>query len=290
MDELLPLFLAEARDALALLADDRAALARRPEDAAARARMRRVLHTLKGSCGFLGFDEIATLAHHGEDLLDGPGDAAGLGAVIDAIAERLERMGDADPAAVAAPWAGLPALGADLARTLGKSFDLVVEDHGLVPGVDATRVLARVLPHLLRNAAGHGLEPPAERRRAGKSVRGRIHVAAIADEGALTVTVVDDGRGLDLDALSRAAVARGLVAPARLARMDRAETAALAFAPGLTTASCVTQVSGRGVGLDAVKHEIEALGGCVAVETAAGRGTTVVLTLPRRAAAPARAA
>jgi two-component system chemotaxis sensor kinase CheA len=106
----------------------------------------------------------------------------------------------------------------------------------------------------------------------------------------MTVTVSDDGRGIDLDALGRAAARRGLAAPERIAAMSAAETAALAFAPGVTTVGAVTLLAGRGIGLDAVRHEVEALGGAVTIETAAGRGTTVVLTLPQPAAASARAA
>jgi two-component system chemotaxis sensor kinase CheA len=290
MDDLLPLFLAEARCSLSLLADDLALLARRPDDAGARARARRVLHTLKGSCGFLGFDANAALAHHGEELLDGAGELAGLGEIAAAIARRLDSLGPVATTPAPTPWVGLPALGADLAQKLGKGFDLLVEDHGVVPDGAAVRALGRALPHLLRNAAGHGLEPPAERSRAGKPPRGRITVAAALDDGRLTVTVSDDGRGIDLDALGRAAARRGLAAPDRIAAMSAAETAALAFAPGLTTAGVVTLLAGRGIGLDAVRDEIEALGGEVAIETAAGRGTTVVLTLPQPTVAPARAA
>jgi two-component system chemotaxis sensor kinase CheA len=290
MDDLLPLFLSEAREALALLADDLALLSQRPADPDARARARRVLHTLKGSCGFLGLDAIAGLAHRGEDLLDGAGEPGGLGDIVAAIARRLDRLGPATATPASTPWTGLPALGAELARKLGKGFDLVVEDHGVVPGAGTARALVRVLPHLLRNAAGHGLEPPAERSRAGKPARGRITVAAALENGRLTVTVSDDGRGMDLDALGHAAARRRLAAPDRIAAMSASETAALAFTPGLTTVGTVTLLAGRGIGLDAVRDEIEALGGTVAIETTAGRGTTVALTLPQPAAAPARAA
>ncbi|HVV93854.1 MAG TPA: Hpt domain-containing protein, partial [Hyphomicrobiales bacterium] len=159
MDDLLALFLAEARESLALLGDDLAVLARRPADAAARGAARRVLHTLKGSCGFLGLDDVAALAHRGEDMLDGAGDPAAVADLCAAIAERLDGLGDPPAAPAAAPWAALPALGAHLARALGKSFDLVVEDHAIPLDAATARALARVLPHLLRNAAGHGLEP-----------------------------------------------------------------------------------------------------------------------------------
>jgi two-component system chemotaxis sensor kinase CheA len=290
MDDLLPLFLSEARESLALLADDLALLAEQPEDAGARARARRVLHTLKGSCGFLGLDAIADLAHRGEDLLDGAGELGGLGDIVAAIARCLDDLGPAMATPAPTPWAGLAALGADLARKLGKGFDLVVEDHGVVPDPGTARALGRMLPHLLRNAAGHGLEPPAERSRAGKPARGRLTVAAALENNRMTVTVSDDGRGIDLDALGRAAARRGLAAPERIAAMSAAETAALAFAPGVTTVGAVTLLAGRGIGLDAVRHEVEALGGAVTIETAAGRGTTVVLTLPQPAAASARAA
>ncbi|HVV94377.1 MAG TPA: ATP-binding protein, partial [Hyphomicrobiales bacterium] len=119
---------------------------------------------------------------------------------------------------------------------------------------------------------------------------GRIAVTAEADAGGGTGTVADDGRGFDLAGLARAAVVRGAVAAERAAALDPAATTALAFAPGVTTAPALTPLAGRGIGLDAVRSEIEALGGTVAVDTARGRGTTIALRLPRRDAAPARAA
>src|SRR6185312_3304115 len=113
-----------------------------------------------------------------------------------------------------------------------------------------------ILPHLLRNAVDHGLEPAAERVAARKPRRGTIALHATAAGGHLTVAVSDDGRGIDLAAVGAAAAIKGIAAPAVLAAMDPAATAALAFAPGLTTAPGPNALSGRGVGLDAVKHEV----------------------------------
>ena len=165
----------------------------------------------------------------------------------------------------------LPRLADRLKVALGKSFDLAITgDEVLV----AARVLAAVrdaVPHLIRNAADHGLEPEAARIAAGKPGPGRITVAARKLGETVTVSVRDDGAGLDVEAIRRAAGRD--VSPLEATR--------LVLRPGLTTAGRVTAVSGRGIGLDAVRAVVEAAGGMVEISFEAGRGTTCTLTLPR---------
>jgi two-component system chemotaxis sensor kinase CheA len=132
--------------------------------------------------------------------------------------------------------------------------------------------------HLVRNCVDHGVEDPAVRAAAGKSRRGRVRLAAEHVGTHVLITIEDDGKGLDLGRIRAKAVERGLLA-AETELTDK-ELTMLIFAPGLSTATTVSSVSGRGVGMDVVKREIEALRGMVSVTTKPGQGTTIQLSLP----------
>ncbi|HYW51614.1 MAG TPA: chemotaxis protein CheW, partial [Gemmatimonadaceae bacterium] len=135
------------------------------------------------------------------------------------------------------------------------------------------------LLHLLRNAIDHGLETEDERRAAGKTPRGRLVVRAVRDGAMVAVTVADDGRGVDRERVAASAAAQGVTNAAALAHDDHGLLQLLAR-PGLTTASVVTTLSGRGVGVDAVLTRVHALGGRLDLATAAGAGTAITLRLP----------
>jgi chemosensory pili system protein ChpA (sensor histidine kinase/response regulator) len=142
-------------------------------------------------------------------------------------------------------------------------------------------VLERIgapLEHMLRNALAHGLEMPEARAAAGKPHAGRITVSLRQEANEIALTVSDDGAGLDLDGLRRRAQERGLLPPEALA--SDAEAAQLIFVSGLSTADQVTELAGRGVGMDVVKSEIGAIGGRVEIATARGQGTTFTVYLP----------
>ena len=138
--------------------------------------------------------------------------------------------------------------------------------------------ISEPLAHLVRNAVAHGIESPAERRAAGKEESGRVRLAATTEGTRVRVTVSDDGRGIDLERIGRAAREQGLVAEGE--RVSEAQALRLIFRPGFSTAGRVSEEAGRGVGLDAVEHEIERAGGEVRVRTRLGRGTTFELHLP----------
>jgi two-component system chemotaxis sensor kinase CheA len=136
------------------------------------------------------------------------------------------------------------------------------------------------LTHLVRNAVDHGIEPPAERVAAGKPVEGTLTLRAYHEGGHVIVEVGDDGAGIDPERIARIAVERGVLTRDQLVGMDRREVLALVFRPGFSTAKAVTSVSGRGVGMDVVKTNIERIGGAVDVDSTVGVGTVWRLTIP----------
>jgi len=166
----------------------------------------------------------------------------------------------------------------ELGRELGK--DIALEITGADTELDKTMVekLGDPLMHLVRNAIDHGLEPPAARRDAGKAERGQVSLNAYHDSGGIVIEIGDDGRGLDRERLLAHARERGLVA--EHAQLSDAEVHALIFEPGFSTAEQITNVSGRGVGMDVVKKTISALRGSIDIDTTPGQGTTLRLRLP----------
>lgn len=440
MDEITEEFLIESREAVDQLDRDLVDLEASPEAKEVVGRVFRALHTIKGSCGFLGFDKLGRVAHAGESLLakirDGKGAvtpevAAALLTTIDALRTMLETIGqsgqdgeddysaltaelsrlaegdarsveaavapahespahespapqpaastallslrptpalDLKPTVVGAPVQAAPEVlqrGAEagagsqsetvrvdvdlldrlmdlagelvLTRNQVREIQLAIESTalagamqrfnlvtaGLQDGIMRMRMqpvehlfgkfprlvrdtakqcgkLASVellgkdaeldrslleaikdpLTHLIRNAVDHGVESPEARVRSGKPAEGRVTVKAVHQSGHVAIEISDDGAGIPLDRVRAKAVANGLLTPERAAQMSDAESTALIFLPGLSTASNVTSVSGRGVGMDVVKTNVERLGGTVEVETRLGEGTTFRLKLP----------
>ena len=167
----------------------------------------------------------------------------------------------------------------DAARTVGKEATLVIEGREIELDRALLEQVADPLVHLLRNAVDHGLEHPAERERAGKPRVGRVTLQARRERTAVVITVVDDGRGVDRARLLARAQTMGWVAPDEEELDDRTLLRIIAR-PGVSTADRVTEVSGRGVGVDAVVSRIRALGGTVEFSTVEGRGTVFELRLP----------
>jgi two-component system chemotaxis sensor kinase CheA len=175
-------------------------------------------------------------------------------------------------------FARLPRLVRDVAATLGKQAALEVSGEDTELDRTVIERISDPLTHLVRNAVDHGLEGPAARAAAGKPAIGHVRLVASQRGGNIFIEVADDGRGLDRDRIVATAVARGLVADGQ--ELTDEQTWALVFHPGFSTASQVTQVSGRGVGMDVVRRNVEALGGSIAIETVAGAGTTFRIKLP----------
>lgn len=177
-------------------------------------------------------------------------------------------------------FGALPRLVRELAVELGKKIDLVVDGAETELDRQILEQIRDPLTHMIRNCADHGLETPGERVRSGKPETGSIRVSASHEAGQISIEVVDDGRGLDYDAIRRKAAALELASEQELAAMSTDEIARFIFVPGFSTARAVTSVSGRGVGLDVVRENIQAIGGVVAVSSRPGAGTRFLIRIP----------
>ncbi|WP_246149206.1 chemotaxis protein CheA [Skermanella pratensis] len=168
----------------------------------------------------------------------------------------------------------------DLSLRLGKPVDLVIEGEGTSADKTVVEALYEPLLHLVRNSLDHGIESPEERRRHAKPDRATLTLRAFHANDRIVVEIGDDGRGIDIAGIGRKAVQADVIGEADLAAMEDAEATRLIFTPGLSTADETSDLSGRGMGMFAVRMAIERLGGGIAVETARHRGTTIRLELP----------
>lgn len=424
MDELLREFLTETTETLDVLDNELLGLERTPDEAQALARIFRLLHSVKGTCGFLGLPRLESLAHAAETLLDRyreglPVTAEGVALVLQTTkrmrslladlessgaepegcddellarlqslaapqarpepGSRVEEAGDGgsvkavetarelsagDAAALAPPsspsaeeaprprtrapasvrvqvetldalmetvgelvlarnqllevsrrvnddslrlplqrlsavtgelqsgimkarmqpigtaWRKLPRLVHDLSQELGKPIALETRGGDTELDRQVLELIMDPLVHMLRNAADHGIEDAETRRRLGKPETGRITVSAHHEGSRVVLQISDDGRGIDAARVRAKAIELGLAGVAELDRMDERQLCSLIFRPGFTTANAVTSVSGRGVGLDVVRENIELIGGSLEVAAVKDRGTTFTIKIP----------
>jgi len=168
----------------------------------------------------------------------------------------------------------------DLARKQGKEIEFQIVGKE----IELDRAILEALPdplmHILRNSVDHGIEPPGEREQAGKPRVGSVRLEAFREKEGVVIRISDDGRGIDPARIRAAALKRGLLRPEHAERMTPDELVMLATAPGVSTAEAVTDVSGRGVGMDVVRATLEAMRGHLLIESEVGRGTKVILKLP----------
>ncbi|WP_426746535.1 response regulator [Myxococcus faecalis] len=169
----------------------------------------------------------------------------------------------------------------DMARTQTKEVDLLIENADI--GVDRSMLgdVRDALVHLLRNSVDHGLESPDTRQALGKPQTGRIRIRVRVDGDMLHIEVEDDGRGIDPERLRQVAINKRLITAVQAASLSEREAIELIFRPGFSTREQVSELSGRGVGMDVVKRKVETLGGSVGVNSRIGRGTTITLRLPQ---------
>ena len=177
-------------------------------------------------------------------------------------------------------WQKLPRIVRDLANELGKKIEL--ETHGAETELDrqVLDLIKDPLTHMVRNSADHGLETPEQRRAAGKPEQGRIRLSAYHEGGYIIIQVADDGRGLDSARIKAKVVAQGLVSEAEVEKLTEAQIYKFIFAAGFSTAAKITNVSGRGVGMDVVRNNIDQIGGTIDVKSVAGAGLSFTIKIP----------
>lgn len=168
----------------------------------------------------------------------------------------------------------------DLARNLGKEVELCIEGSEVELDKTIIEAISDPLTHLVRNSADHGIETPDQRLKAGKRPGGRIDLRAFHDAGQVNIEIIDDGKGIHGNKLVASALAKKLITEDQAKTMSEKEKINLIFLPGFSTAEKVTDVSGRGVGMDVVKTNLDKLGGVVDVESEPGKGTRVRIKLP----------
>ena len=177
-------------------------------------------------------------------------------------------------------WQKLPRIVRDLSNELGKQIDLEMQGAETELDRQVLDLIKDPLTHMVRNSADHGLEKPEERRAAGKPEHGRIRLSAYHEGGHIIIQIADDGRGLDTDRIKAKAIAQGLVSESDIEKLTEAQIHKFIFAPGISTAAKVTSVSGRGVGMDVVRNNIDQIGGTVDVKSVAGVGLSFTIKIP----------
>lgn len=177
-------------------------------------------------------------------------------------------------------WSKLPRIVRDLSAELGKRIELVTEGADTELDRQILDLIKDPLIHMVRNCADHAIEAPADRRAAGKPEFGTIRVSAYHEGGSVTIAVSDDGRGLDFARVRRKAIAHGLTSEAECERLSDSQVGRFIFHQGFTTADQVTAVSGRGVGMDVVKANVDSIGGQIDIASRLGIGTTFTIKIP----------
>ncbi|MEY9390549.1 two-component system chemotaxis sensor kinase CheA [Bradyrhizobium japonicum] len=177
-------------------------------------------------------------------------------------------------------WQKLPRIVRDLSSELGKQIEL--EMHGADTELDrqVLDLIKDPLTHMVRNSADHGLETPAERLASGKGEQGTIRLSAYHEGGHIIICIADNGRGLNTERIKAKAISSGLVTEAELEKMSEAQIHKFIFAPGFSTAAAITSVSGRGVGMDVVRTNIDQIGGTIDIKSVAGEGSSVTIKIP----------
>ena len=227
--------------------------------------------------------ELITIKHRLAALAAGLG-SEGLAEAVNDLHRRLRELRDQVMTVRLIPLSTItdrfPRVVRDLARTSGKEIGFSVQGADLELDRGILEELADPLLHILRNAVDHGIESPERRRAAGKPASGSISLKVSRNKDQVTITIADDGGGIDPVRLRETAVARGIISAEKATQLSRRDLFMLICQPGFSTADRVTEISGRGVGMDAVKTTIQALSGSLAIESESGRGSRFLLKLP----------
>ncbi len=177
-------------------------------------------------------------------------------------------------------WNKFPRVVRDLGQAFGKQIELVMEGAGTELDKTVIEAIKDPLTHIVRNSCDHGIESTEKRLAAGKPAKGRLLLSAYHEGGQVNIEISDDGGGIDAARVKEKALAKGLITPERVERMSEAELVNLVFLPGFSTAETVTSVSGRGVGMDVVRTNIEKIGGSIDLQSVKGQGATLRIRIP----------
>ncbi len=202
-------------------------------------------------------------------------------AVINRIAEEMQdAIMQVRMLPVSFVFQRFPRLVRDISRKLGKEVELVLEGEETEADKNIIESLADPLIHIVRNSLDHGLETPEVRRAAGKPAAGKLTIRAVQEGDRVLIDIIDDGRGIDPQVIKRKAYEKGLIDEATLERISDRDAIHLVFAPGFSTVEVVSDLSGRGVGMDVVRTAVEKVNGSLTLESEVGRGTRLRISLP----------
>lgn len=177
-------------------------------------------------------------------------------------------------------WAKLPRIIRDLSIELGKKIDLIMTGQDTELDRQVLDMIKDPLTHMIRNSGDHGIEPPADRVKAGKPEMGKIHLRAYHEGGHIIIEIADDGRGLPTEKIRKKIIANGLATEEEAAKLSPQQIHQYIFHAGFSTADKVTSVSGRGVGMDVVRTNIEKIGGSIEMKSTEGKGSTFYIKIP----------
>ena len=181
---------------------------------------------------------------------------------------------------VASVFSRFPRLVRDLSRKSGKDVELIVEGEETELDKSVVEVIGDPLVHLIRNSVDHGIEPEDARREAGKPVKGNVWLRAFYKGNSVAIEIEDDGKGIDPEKMREVAIRKGVITPEEAKLLDDRESMELIFAPGFSSAEVITDISGRGVGMDVVRTNIKNLKGSINISSEVGKGTKFTLSLP----------
>ncbi|MFN0205031.1 MAG: chemotaxis protein CheA [Planctomycetota bacterium] len=298
LDGVVKEFLVESYENLDRFERDLSTLQEKPASRETLASVFRTIHTIKGACGFLGYGKLESVAHAGENLLsklrDGravlePAMTAALFDVARAVREMLATIestgSDGSRSARLEPIGNIlskvPRMASDLSALVNKKVRVELEGNATELDRITIEAIKDPLAHIIRNAVDHGIEAPDVRAARGKPEEGFLLLRAHDNESEICIEVSDDGNGIDVEKVKNKAVASGMIASGRAANMNDREAMELLFLPGFSMAERISNISGRGVGLDVVKTNIERVGGTVEISSRAGKGTSIKIKIPR---------
>jgi two-component system chemotaxis sensor kinase CheA len=276
--------------AVALAADGEPKFGRRQDDAAGSSRTLKVdqdkIDRMMGLIGEMvvaknGLPYLAVRAEQAYGSADLAREIKAQYAVINRIAEEMQdAIMQVRMMPVSVVFQRFPRLVRDISRKLGKEVNLVLEGGETEADKNIIEALADPLIHILRNSLDHGIELPAQRQAAGKPAEGRLLLRASQEADRVVILIADDGKGIAPEVIKRKAREQGLIDEETAARMTDQEAVNLVFAAGLSSAETVSDLSGRGVGMDVVRSAVEQVNGTVTLESVPGKGTQLRLSLP----------